>query len=109
MLSRLSLSRAFVGITKATSTQHLAKRLLSSRVVLKGNDIISPTIGLTDDQREFYELAKQFADNELAPNAAQWDADAVFPMETFKKFGELGFGGIYIKEDVGGSALSRSQ
>ena len=43
----------------------------------------------------------------MAPYAAQWDADAIFPMETFKKFGELGFGGIFVKEDVGGSALSR--
>lgn len=79
----------------------------SQRTVLLGNDIISPTIGLTSDQKEFYDLAKQFADKEMAPYAAQWDADAVFPMETFKKFGELGFGGIFVKEDVGGSALTR--
>lgn len=49
----------------------------------------------------------QFADKEMKPYAAQWDADAEFPMETFKKFGELGFGGIFVKEDVGGSALTR--
>jgi alkylation response protein AidB-like acyl-CoA dehydrogenase len=78
-----------------------------SRVVLTGNDIISPTIGLNEDQQEFYQLAKQFADKEMAPNAAKWDEEAIFPIETFKKFGELGFGGIYVKEDVGGSALTR--
>jgi isobutyryl-CoA dehydrogenase len=103
MLSRLPISR----VLRSLSSKQVVTKCFSTRTVLTGNDIISPTIGLSEDQKEFYELAKQFADNELAPNAAQWDADATFPVETFKKFGELGFGGIYIKEDVGGSALTR--
>jgi isobutyryl-CoA dehydrogenase len=101
MLSRLPVSRIFRSLP-IKQIQHF-----SSRVAFTGNDIISPTIGLTEDQNEFYQLAKNFSDNEMAPFASQWDADAVFPIETFKKFGDLGFGGIYVKEDVGGSGLSR--
>lgn len=80
----------------------------SSFSSLKGNDLISPLIGLSDDQQVFYNLAKQFAENELAPYAAQWDEKGEFPVETFKKFGGLGFGGIFVKEDVGGSAMTRA-
>lgn len=72
-----------------------------------GVDVLSPTIGLTDDQQEFYNLSKSFADVEMKPFAGKWDASATFPMETFKKFGDLGFGGMFVKEDVGGTGLSR--
>ena len=72
-----------------------------------GVDIISPRLGLSADQDEFFSLAKQFADNELKPHAAKWDQEAIFPMETFKKFGELGFGAMFVRDDVGGTGLSR--
>lgn len=62
---------------------------------------------LTDDQLAFAETAKQFSDQELAPYAAEWDRDHVFPTETFKKAGELGFCGLYSPEDAGGLGLSR--
>lgn len=62
---------------------------------------------LTEDQRAFFETARDFADNELAPNAARWDAEAIFPVDTMRKAAELGFAGIYVRDDVGGSGLSR--
>ena len=62
---------------------------------------------LTEDQRAFFDTARDFADKELAPNAAQWDAEAIFPVETMRKAAELGFAGIYVRDDVGGSGLSR--
>ena len=62
---------------------------------------------LTDDQLAFAETAKQFSDQELAPFAAQWDRDHIFPIDTFKKAGELGFCGLYSPEDAGGLGLSR--
>ena len=55
MLSRLSFSRLF---RTPVATKQIAQ-CFSSRVVLTGNDIISPTIGLNEDQKEFYDLAKQ--------------------------------------------------
>ena len=53
------------------------------------------------------EAVRDFANAELAPNAASWDAEKFFPVDTLKRAGELGLGGIYVREDVGGSALSR--
>jgi alkylation response protein AidB-like acyl-CoA dehydrogenase len=64
-------------------------------------------IGLTDDQAEFYKLAKSFSDRELKPFADEWDSKSHFPLDTYKKFADLGFAGIFVKDDVGGSGLSR--
>ncbi|HEX2892350.1 isobutyryl-CoA dehydrogenase [Vineibacter terrae] len=62
---------------------------------------------LTDDQRAFQETARNFARDEMAPHAARWDAEKVFPEDTLRAAAALGFGGIYVKDDVGGSGLSR--
>ncbi|MCY7294168.1 acyl-CoA dehydrogenase family protein [Alteromonas sp. a30] len=62
---------------------------------------------LTEDQQAFAETAKQFADQELAPNAARWDKEHYFPKEVIQKAGELGFCGLYCPEDQGGLGLSR--
>lgn len=62
---------------------------------------------LNEDQRAFRDLAAQFTEDYLVPNAADWDENNVFPREELKKAAELGFGGIYVREDVGGSALTR--
>ncbi len=62
---------------------------------------------LNDDQRAFIDLAKQFSDAELAPNAAKWDAEHIFPKDVMQKAGELGFCGLYSPEDAGGMGLSR--
>ena len=63
--------------------------------------------GLSEDQEAFRRAAQDFALGEMAPHAAAWDEDGVFPEECLRKAAELGFAGIYVKEDVGGSALSR--
>jgi alkylation response protein AidB-like acyl-CoA dehydrogenase len=62
---------------------------------------------LTEEQRAFQATARQFARDEMAPHARGWDEGEVFPVEALRKAAALGFGGIYVKEDVGGSALSR--
>ncbi|MFQ5984343.1 MAG: acyl-CoA dehydrogenase family protein [Alphaproteobacteria bacterium] len=62
---------------------------------------------LSEDQRAFQELARNFAAHEMAPFAAKWDADCVFPVETLRKAAELGFAAIYVKSDVGGAGLGR--
>jgi alkylation response protein AidB-like acyl-CoA dehydrogenase len=62
---------------------------------------------LSGDQRTFQTLAKTFSDNELKPNAAKWDAECTFPLETIKKAGELGFCSLYVSEDNGGMGLSK--
>jgi alkylation response protein AidB-like acyl-CoA dehydrogenase len=62
---------------------------------------------LNEDQRAFAQTARDFAVAELAPHAAEWDAQAIFPKETIAKAGELGFCGLYAPESIGGLALPR--
>jgi alkylation response protein AidB-like acyl-CoA dehydrogenase len=62
---------------------------------------------LTADQIEFQTLAQDFADNEMKPFAGEWDQKKHFPKDVLKSAAELGFGGVYVKDDVGGSALGR--
>ncbi len=62
---------------------------------------------LTDDQRAFQDAARAFADKQMAPHAAHWDAEAIFPLDVIKASGEMGFCGIYSPEDCGGIGLSR--
>ncbi|MFT7009136.1 MAG: alkylation response protein AidB-like acyl-CoA dehydrogenase [Colwellia sp.] len=62
---------------------------------------------LTEDQQMFADLAKQFSDSELLPNAAKWDQEHIFPKDVIAKAGELGFCGLYSPEDSGGLNLSR--
>src|SRR5207344_1635062 len=62
---------------------------------------------LTEQQRAFQTTARTFARDEMMPYARHWDEGEVFPVESLRKAAALGFGGIYVKEDVGGSALSR--
>jgi len=62
---------------------------------------------LTEDQRAFQATARQFARDEMAPKARAWDENETFPAPELRQAAALGFGGIYVKDDVGGSALSR--
>lgn len=62
---------------------------------------------LSEEQRAFQDVARQFAQSEFAPNAKEWDEKYIFPSESLRKAAALGFGGMYIREDVGGSGLTR--
>ena len=61
----------------------------------------------TDEQLAFRDTARQFADKELAPFAAEWDQHGTFPKDTIRRAGELGFCSLYCDEDQGGMGLSR--
>ncbi len=62
---------------------------------------------LSDEQEAIQDMARRFAEDELAPNAAQWDEQKHFPVDVIKKSAALGLAGIYTREDVGGSGLGR--
>ena len=62
---------------------------------------------LNDQQRFFVDSAKAFSLGELAPHAAQWDAESIFPKATLKAAGDLGFMGMYTPEAAGGLGMSR--
>jgi len=62
---------------------------------------------LNEEQRAVYDMARSFSDDNIAPHAIEWDETGHFPIDVIKQAGQLGMAGIYVKEDVGGSALSR--
>jgi alkylation response protein AidB-like acyl-CoA dehydrogenase len=75
--------------------------------------MLNPTVGappqfsLGEDQIALRDMARAFADDVFAPNALAWDEARHFPIAEMRKAAELGMGGVYISEDVGGSGLSR--
>ncbi|SFB80218.1 butyryl-CoA dehydrogenase/hypothetical protein [Bosea sp. CRIB-10] len=62
---------------------------------------------LTEDQIAIRDMAQGFAAETLAPHAVRWDEEKHFPVEEMRQAAALGMGGIYIRDDVGGSGLSR--
>jgi alkylation response protein AidB-like acyl-CoA dehydrogenase len=58
---------------------------------------------LTHEQEEIRDLARRFADEKVAPHAAQWDRDHHFPRELFAELGELGLMGVCVPEEQGGA------
>ncbi|AMS41972.1 MULTISPECIES: isobutyryl-CoA dehydrogenase [Aminobacter] len=62
---------------------------------------------LNEDQLAIREMAGSFAAEKVAPFALEWDKARRFPEDVIRETGQLGFGGLYVKEDVGGSALTR--
>jgi alkylation response protein AidB-like acyl-CoA dehydrogenase len=62
---------------------------------------------LSEEQQAFQATAREFAVAEMMPRARDWDENETFPVDALRKAAALGFGGIYVKEDVGGSALTR--
>lgn len=87
----------------------VGRRAITSRCMstLSGT-IVDRAAGLTSDQAMLLHMADDFASNELAPHAAEWDEKHIMPLDVLKKAGELGFGGMYVKEDVGGMGYSVS-
>ncbi|HET6672604.1 MAG TPA: acyl-CoA dehydrogenase family protein [Agromyces sp.] len=62
---------------------------------------------MTEERDALIAAVREFAGTELAPNAARWDAEKHFPIDTLQRAGDLGLGGVYVREEFGGSGLSR--
>jgi alkylation response protein AidB-like acyl-CoA dehydrogenase len=62
---------------------------------------------LSEEQNAFRQAAREFAAGEMAPLAAHWDAECIFPVDIIRKAGELGFCGMYTPQEAGGMGLSR--
>ena len=63
---------------------------------------------LSEQQIAFVDVAREFARDQLAPNAANWDEQKIFPVATIRAAGDLGFCGLYCPAEVGGIGLSRT-
>lgn len=62
---------------------------------------------LTDDQRAIQDMARRFTADAITPNAGHWDEHKIFPRDVIRQGAELGFGSIYVSEDMGGCGLGR--
>ncbi|MDE4304431.1 acyl-CoA dehydrogenase family protein [Phaeobacter gallaeciensis] len=62
---------------------------------------------LTEEQTAIFDMAHAFGQDNIAPFARQWEAEGTIPKDLWPKVGELGFGGLYVSEEGGGSALTR--
>jgi alkylation response protein AidB-like acyl-CoA dehydrogenase len=62
---------------------------------------------LDEDQIAVRDMARAFAAEKIAPHALRWDEEKHFPLDVMREAASLGMGGIYIRDDVGGSGLSR--
>jgi alkylation response protein AidB-like acyl-CoA dehydrogenase len=62
---------------------------------------------LSEEQTLIFDMAKAFGEEHIAPNARAWEKAEDIPKDLWPKLAELGFGGLYVGEDRGGSGLSR--
>ena len=62
---------------------------------------------LSDEQQMIFDMAYDFGQAEIAPYARQWEEDGTIPKDLWPKIAALGFGGLYVSEEHGGSGLSR--
>lgn len=62
---------------------------------------------LDEQELAIREMARDFARQEIAPHAIEWDETKTFPVDTLRAAAALGMGGIYVGEEHGGSGLSR--
>ena len=62
---------------------------------------------LSDEQQAYVDSARAFAQAEMAPYAARWDAESIFPVDVLRQAGEMGFMGMYTPESAGGLGMSR--
>ncbi|MCE6952685.1 acyl-CoA dehydrogenase family protein [Cereibacter sphaeroides] len=62
---------------------------------------------LSEEQQAIFDMARDFGAAEIAPSARAWEAEGTIPRSLWPKLAELGFGGVYVSEDFGGSGLGR--
>ena len=62
---------------------------------------------LTEEQTAIFDMAYAFGQDNIAPHAQTWEAQGTMPKELWPQIGELGFGGLYVSEEYGGSGLTR--
>ncbi|HEY0235982.1 MAG TPA: acyl-CoA dehydrogenase family protein, partial [Afipia sp.] len=62
---------------------------------------------LNEDQIAIRDMAREFSAEKIAPFAIEWDETKHFPVDVMRQAATLGIGGIYVRDDVGGSGLTR--
>ena len=62
---------------------------------------------LSEEQTAIFDMARDFGASHIAPFAREWEAAGEIPKSLWPQLAELGFGGLYVREESGGSGLSR--
>ncbi len=62
---------------------------------------------LSEEQQAIFDMARAFGAEHIAPHARRWEAEGTIPRDLWPRLAELGFGGLYVSEESGGSGLSR--
>lgn len=62
---------------------------------------------LSEEQQAIFEMARDFGAEHIAPHALAWEREGTIPRDLWPQLGALGLGGIYVREEHGGSGLSR--
>ena len=62
--------------------------------------------GLNEEQQQIKQMVREFGESEIKPHLMKWDEAQHFPVETFKRAGELGMLGVTLPEEYGGAGLS---
>ncbi|CAN0032324.1 unnamed protein product, partial [Chrysoparadoxa australica] len=62
---------------------------------------------LSEEQTAIFDMAHAFGQERIAPFAREWEAAGTIPKELWPEIAQLGFGGLYVSEESGGSGLSR--
>ena len=62
---------------------------------------------LSEEQQAIFDMARDFGQERIAPHARQWEQDGTIPRDLWAEIAQLGFGGLYVAEEHGGSGLSR--
>jgi alkylation response protein AidB-like acyl-CoA dehydrogenase len=70
-----------------------------------GNAALGPSFELSEEHKMIKKAARDFAQNEIAPIAAEFDESGDFPIETLRKMGDMGFMGIEVPEEYGGAGM----
>lgn len=62
---------------------------------------------LSEEQQAIFDMARDFGQTRIAPHAREWEAAGTIPKDLWSEIAQLGFGGLYVSEEYGGSGLSR--
>ncbi|MAC81288.1 MAG: acyl-CoA dehydrogenase [Rhodobacteraceae bacterium] len=62
---------------------------------------------LSEEQAAIFEMAHAFGQDNIAPFARDWERQGTIPRDLWPRIAELGFGGLYVSEDSGGTGLGR--
>ncbi len=62
---------------------------------------------LSEEQQAIFDMARDFGADQIAPHAQTWETDGTIPKPLWTEIAALGFGGLYVSEETGGSGLTR--